>query len=110
MERKKFPESGHYKVVQLDISDEPYLALGNREDFHKNILSNILTDAGIEHDKEFPTLTGESYIVKGMGFVYILERRKLAKFSGESGDYTIGIDKTHLERIAEHYPEWELRN
>ena len=105
-------------VIQVYVDDKPYLRTGPSN--HAGELFKFLkewTDVDTplvskekleEFRKGAPDSEGENYKVAGMGFAKVYTDSRRAVFDGESATYNIGIDKEHLEKLAEYIPDWKF--
>ena len=109
-------KSGEYKVVQLQLDGNPYLRFAEEEwDTHAVILMKFLMDRDIKYNKiisrskcNVPAPQGERYEIRGMGKSKIDVEQKQASFHGNSFDYEIGIDMTHLDSVRPLVNDWKL--
>ncbi len=108
--------------VQLDISHlrEPYLFFGLSPDDswnHRKVLVDALRIVGLRPfwsrdiaGLPVPSRHGDGYYVKGMGLAVVsFKLKSIAATDKVVGDYSIGIDRPHLEDIVRtKMPRWVL--
>jgi len=105
---------GTYKMVQLDISGEPFIKFDSKsyESEHREILERLLMETGTNFDVDensAPLMVGDDYRVVGMGQVWYSENFKILNFSDSSLYYEIGVDLNHLKKIKRFLPDYEFR-
>ena len=107
--------SREHKVVQIYVSENPYLRFleKSKVENHKSILIDSLDRFGIEYDfltalEHGPALSGDRYKVAGMGWADVDLANKTAKFFGLSAGYGIGISADHIEAIRPLLLDWRL--
>ncbi len=114
-----FPsQPGKYKIVQIYEDAQPLLIFGKASDLHCFILEHFLRKRGIEYKMikarkfEVAALGGKDERYKAVGFGYaqitIDEGKKIARFSGDSYDYALGINKEHIEFIKKLHSDWMI--
>lgn len=115
-------KSGVYKVVQFlrERGEQQYLRFGREPDFdyHDLIQRRFADEVGIPYQK-IPKVGGGSTIsvlppespfrMVGAGRCSVKLEERIAMFLGESLDYSVGIDKGHLENIKQYFPQWSFR-
>ncbi len=119
-----WPEkSGMHKVVQFGNETASYLRFGNRPeegafgDFHEFILERFAKEIGIKciEMKNDIGLTIAAlpddcpYKLMGAGRCTLNYDAKTAEFIGSSRDYRIPINRSHLERIIDQFPGYQIR-
>lgn len=115
-----FPKiSGEYKVVQFQDKDVPYLRFakesGDYGDYHEFILERFASELGLEctqikgRDSMVSMIPDSSqYKFVGAGRCELSLEEKTASFKGNSYDYSVGINRDHLEMLKREIPEWNI--
>jgi hypothetical protein len=108
--------SGEFKIVQMEVDDQPFILFGPDSEFHSALIMGFLqrfpdrevqTVRG-EFDNEYPALEGSWYKVWGAGKALANKEKRELIFYGRSKAYDIGISKEHLERIRAMKPAWKI--
>ena len=105
------------KFVQLDVTNgsevRKYLFFGSEpkvsDSYYRKILINSLSGLNLEYRWDrlasgtpVPQRCGERYFVRGMGMAIVSRKNHSFKvIDGVFGDYNLGIDKSHLEKIVD---------
>ena len=114
-------QSGKYKVVQFMVDGVPYLEFGNLQtensrDRHTSIVKRFADKIGVEIEIDdsngiplYFLSNRDNYKIAGMGWCELNLEEKLAEFYGFSTDYSITIDKSHLETIKQFCPHINIK-
>src|SRR3989338_2537240 len=111
-------ENGMYKVVQLELDDQPYLRfpVEKWEKTHSVILMMLLRKHQIPYEETkgrsgvtgIPAEQGTRYKVNGMGVADVNVEQRKASFFGDSLDYGLRIDPKHLDSMRPLASEWNI--
>ncbi|HZX45336.1 MAG TPA: hypothetical protein VFF28_06670 [Candidatus Nanoarchaeia archaeon] len=94
-----------HKVIQLYVGDRPVLRIGDPLLRHYKILEIVLTELGITFDRInkkdiwVPKLSGDGYLVAGMGRCVYSDGQLV--LTGDSEFYQKGIDIGHMEKCKQ---------
>ncbi len=108
----ELPESGSFKVVQIYAGGLPHLPFDYPGHYHRDILKDFLTKKNIPFETKkmmgnvLPLSKGEEYEVVGMGNLYVMGEE--LKFSGDSFDYGLRINKDHIEKCKPFFKNKNL--
>ena len=111
-------ERGYHKAVQIYAENSPFLVFGSSMDeMHGEILARFLEEHNITYtcveipgsvSTVTPCLEGDKYKVVGMGRPKVIPENKYMSAHGTSTDYIIRMNKEHLEKIQQLYPDWTI--
>jgi len=106
------------KVVQLMVRQEgdeiPVLITGPAADQHGNLAVRYFMRHGIPFEinaENLPKRESRQYQIIGAGYISVDPRVQICAFHGGSLAYNVGINKEHIERVADQIqlPEgWEI--
>ncbi|MBI3190477.1 hypothetical protein HYZ41_02115 [archaeon] len=110
-------ESGKYKVMQFYKNDEPYMrfsndAFGKPACKHQKILIDFAKEIRIDtkrlvyDDGLFLLPDNVPYKMCGCDLCDISIKEKKSLFYGVGTDFQIGIDKKHIDKMKDKYPDW----
>ncbi len=114
-------QSGKYKVVQFMIEGVPYLEFGNIQtessrDHHTSIVKIFADKIGVEIEIDdsngiplYFMSNRNNHKIAGMGWCELNLEDRLAEFYGFSTDYSMKIDKSHLEAIKQFCPHIDIK-
>ncbi|TRZ54219.1 hypothetical protein D4Q76_02820 [archaeon] len=108
----ELPESGYYKVVQILAGGLPHLPFNYIGHYHRDILRKFLEGRKIPFEtieimgKNCPVSKGAEYEVVGMG--ELIRKDNKISFSGDSMDYSMGINPEHIEKCKPYFTDKTL--